>query len=275
MVATPLGNLGDLSLRAKDTLKNVDKILAEDTRTASRLLSALNLPPKSLESFFEHNESRKLSKVLNWLEQGLDLALISEAGTPLIADPGFPLVKKVRLAGFKVIPIPGPSAPIVALMGAGISCLPFTFLGFLPKKPEEIKKIFSLYAYPAQTLVFFERKNRVLTTLKLAHQVLGKREFCLARELTKIHEEFINGYLDDLSSLDETKLRGEFTVVIGPGLEVSKTPEQEVKQLILNLRSRYKVKELAKIISEQVQGWSTKEVYQLCLQLNQGPHRQN
>ncbi|SDN74636.1 16S rRNA (cytidine(1402)-2'-O)-methyltransferase [Desulfonauticus submarinus] len=264
IVATPLGNLGDITFRAIDVLKNVDKVLAEDTRSAKKLFHALKIPLPSIESFFDQNEKQKLSLVKAWLKNGLDIALISEAGTPLISDPGFLLIKKLREDGFPIIPIPGPSAPITALIVSGFPPLPHTFLGFLPRKAGEIRKIFANFMTLPCTLIFFERKNRVLRTLKIAYEVLGKREFCLARELTKIHEEVIYGRLDDIN-LDESCLRGEITVLIAPPTDF-KTSLDKVKEKIYFFKeSNLKAKDIIKIMQQEVIGWSNKELYELII----------
>ena len=195
VVATPLGNLGDLSPRAGEVLELADVVLAEDTRRTGLLFARVGLPKPRLMSLHEHNEQARIDTVLGLLHQGLRVAVVSDAGTPLIADPGYKVVRAVRTAGFPVVPVPGPAAPITALMACGLPPYPFTFLGFLPRKPGDIRKILTPFADLGMTLVFFERKSRVAVSLAVAFEVLGGREFCLARELTKEHEEFIHGRL--------------------------------------------------------------------------------
>ncbi|MDQ7032190.1 MAG: 16S rRNA (cytidine(1402)-2'-O)-methyltransferase [Desulfonauticus sp.] len=266
VVATPLGNLGDITFRAVRVLTEADLVLAEDTRAASRLFQALKIPQRQIQSLFDHNEKERLAQIKQWLDQGLNLALISEAGTPLISDPGFFIVKHLRQENYNVIPIPGPSAPITALVASGFPVHPFTFLGFLPRKTGEIKKIFQPLANLNTTLIFFERKNRVIQTLKLAHNVFGDRPFCLARELTKVYEEFIYGNLGQIS-LDQNKLKGEFTVLIAPG-EKNKTSAQELEKIVKPLLAIYKIKEIVRKIEGKVTGWSNKELYSFIQQLN-------
>jgi 16S rRNA (cytidine1402-2'-O)-methyltransferase len=239
----------------------VDLILAEDTRSAKKLLSALNIPFPRIVSFFEHNEEDKLGQIESYLQEGKEIALLSEAGTPLLADPGFQLVRTLRQKGATIIPIPGPSAITAALMAAGIAPLPFTFLGFLPRKTGEIEAVFREFKQLKSTLVFFERKNRVAKTLNLALKVLGKREVCLAREISKIHEEFIYGILGEID-LDKITLKGEFTILIGPPLE-DKVDKKNLnwKEVLEKYREKdLKPKQLAQKIAKET-GLSPKEVY--------------
>lgn len=254
-----------MSFRAKKVLEEVDIILAEDTRTAKKLLSFLNLSYPKIISFFEHNEKARLKEVEGYLQAGKKVALLSEAGTPLLADPGFELIREIREKGGKITPIPGPSAVTAALMVAGIPPIPFTFLGFLPRKSGEIEKIFSTFAALKTTLVFFERKNRLKKTLLLAAKVLGKRQVCLAREITKMHEEFILGDLDSLS-LEEEKLKGEFTVVIGPPLLKEKELKvSEIEKVLKKYKQQnLKPRELAFKVAQET-GLTTSQVYELIL----------
>lgn len=266
IVATPLGNLGDFSPRARQTLEEVDVILAEDTRRAGHLLQLAGIMGKRLLSLHEHNESARIGEVLEMLAQGQDAAVISDAGTPLIADPGYRLVAACRSAGVRVVPVPGPCAPIAALMASGLPPYPFVFLGFLPRKAGETRALFSAYAGVSATLVFFERKNRVLPTLELLYEVLGEREFCLARELTKKHEQFINGRLGQTLEM-EGELLGEVTVVIGPPGEVAATEPAEVLELVRSkVREGMRPKDAARAVRGATQGWSVKRIYELILE---------
>ena len=266
VVATPLGNLGDLSDRAKEVLNEVQVILAEDTRRAGIFLQQLGLPRKRLLSFFEHNEEERIKKVLHLLAKEGDVALISSAGSPLIADPGYRLVRSCVEAGFQVVPVPGPSAPIAALMASGLPPYPFTFLGFLPRKAGEKKRLFSTHAELKTTLVFFERSNRLQQTLEIANEVLGTREVCIARELSKQHEEFIYlGSGDDLQSLNE--LKGEMTIIIGPAEKERQSTLEEVLKVMEHEQAEGgTAKQLIKRVYNQVKGWKTKDLYQLYMQ---------
>jgi 16S rRNA (cytidine1402-2'-O)-methyltransferase len=266
IVATPLGNLGDFSPRARQTLEEADVILAEDTRRAGHLLQLAGIAGKRFLSLHEHNEGPRIAEVLAFLEQGLDVAVVSDAGTPLIADPGYRLVAACRQHGIRVVPVPGPCAPIAALMASGLPPYPFVFLGFLPRKGGDARALLRPYAQLGATLVFFERKNRVLPTLALAFEVLGEREFCLARELTKKHEQFINGRLGQLQEFTE-ELLGEVTVIIGPPEEVAATSRAEVLERVQGLMLEgMHAKDAARTLRDQTRGWSVKQIYELILE---------
>jgi len=270
VVATPLGNLGDFSPRARETLERADIILAEDTRRSGLLLQLAGIGPRRLISLHEHNEAERIAGVLEFLSQGLQVAVISDAGTPLIADPGYRLVAVCREKGIPVVPVPGPCAPITALMASGIPPYPFLFLGFLPRKSGEIKALFAQFAYLPTTLVFFERKNRALSSLALAFEILGEREFCLARELTKKHEQFINGWLGQPPIMEE-ELLGEVTCVIGPPKAQSRMTPEDVQALVESLRSMdLRPKELARRVQECAPGWTVKQIYELILETGKG-----
>lgn len=265
IVATPLGNLGDFSPRARETLAQADLILAEDTRRAGRLLHGAAIADKAFLSFHEHNEQERLPQVLDLLSQGLQVALVSDAGTPLLADPGYRLVAACRQAQIPVVPIPGPSAPITALMASGLPPYPFIFLGFLPRRQGEILNLWQQFKDVQATLVYFERKNRIERSLALAFEVLGVRDFCLARELTKKHEEFINGQLGQPLELD-VQLLGEFTVVLGPPQTKVPSSRAEVQALIEQwTKQRLRPKDVVRKVREQTCGWSAKDIYSLVL----------
>ncbi|MCR4666205.1 MAG: 16S rRNA (cytidine(1402)-2'-O)-methyltransferase [Desulfovibrio sp.] len=260
IVATPLGNIGDISQRARDILASVDLILAEDTRRAERLLASLGLGRRPLLSFFDHNEEERLGGVLTKLREGQDIALISDAGTPLLADPGYRLVRACRREGIPVSPVPGPSAPVTALSAAGIPPLPYTFLGFLPREESARRALFA--TYPHGSLVFFERANRLVPSLALAYSVLGKREMVICRELTKVHEEFIVSRLENHQNLPS--FLGELTVVIGPREEDVQTGEERVTALLREALLRgEKPRRSVQLVKESVTGWSSKALYSL------------
>ncbi len=268
IVATPLGNLGDFSPRAHQTLEAADIILAEDTRRAGHLLQLAGISGKRFLSLHEHNETDRIGEVMTFLEQGSQVAVVSDAGTPLIADPGYRLVAACRLQGVPVVPVPGPCAPIAALMASGLPPYPFVFLGFLPRKSGEARTVLGSYSGICATLVFFERKNRVLPTLELAFETLGEREFCLARELTKKHEQFINGRLGQLRDFTE-ELLGEVTVVIGPPGAIAATPESEVLERVRALvRAGIRAKDAARTVRERTTGWSVKQIYEMILEMD-------
>ncbi len=266
VVATPLGNLGDISPRAVSVLTRAGLILAEDTRRAGMLLAGLGISGQKFLSLHEHNEEKRINLAVQRVEQGVDCCLVSDAGTPLMADPGYRLVRAFRQKGLQVIPVPGPCAPVAALMACGLPPCPFTFLGFLPRKKKELEALFSLWKDVPTTLVFFERKNRVTSCLQTAFEQLGPREFCLAREMTKKFEEFLFGTLG-MTDIPEESLRGEITVVIGPAQkDTGKTSPERVRDLI----DRYscdglKPRQAAALIHKETTGWSSKDVYDLVI----------
>ncbi len=268
VVATPIGNLGDISSRAIDVLNRVDVVAAEDTRTALKLFNLLGIEGKKrFISFDQSMEERKTQQIVELIENGRDVALVSEAGCPCISDPGQVLVRKCRERGISVEVVPGPSAPIVALILSGFPSTPFTFLGFLPRKEGEKKKIFSAYASLRTSLVFFERKSRLKGSLRAAFNTLGDREVCIVREMTKLHEETI---FSSLSRWDEIgDLKGEITVVIAPG----SSPEEKtsVEQLEKLFREEARlgggIKEIVERIYRRSKGWDKKALYNLCIKL--------
>ncbi len=266
-VAVPLGNDRDLSPRAAAVLGRADLILAEDTRRAGLLLSRLGVRGQGFLSLHDHNEEARIERVLAALagpskEGGeAEVALVSDAGTPLLSDPGFRLVRACRAAGHRVSPVPGPSAPVAALSACGLPPQPFAFLGFLPRKAGEARCVLEHFGRAGCTLVLFERKDRVRKTLALAAEVLGPREFCLARELTKDHEEFIVGRLDALDSLTFTEL-GEFTVVLGPGEAPAVASEEELDAALrAEAAAGGRPREVVRRVLARVTGWSSKAVY--------------
>lgn len=217
IVSTPIGNLEDLTFRAARILGEVDGILAEDTRRTAILLRhlELNTPVRSLH---EHNEETRIGECLERLAGGQDLALVSDAGTPLVSDPGERLVTRALEAGRAVVPVPGPSAVTTALVVAGFPVSPFTFLGFPPRKGRERDELLERVAGAAETVVLFESPERTARFLEeLAQRTEPERRAAVARELTKLHEEVRRGTLGDLAAYyEEHPPRGEVTVVVGP-----------------------------------------------------------
>jgi 16S rRNA (cytidine1402-2'-O)-methyltransferase len=216
VVATPIGNLDDITMRAIRTLREVDRIACEDTRHTRRLLDHFGIA-KPLVSYHEHNEQARAEELLAELAAGRNIALVSDAGTPLIADPGYRLVAEARAQGITVCPIPGPSAVLAALSASGLPTDAFYFGGFLPaKKTQRRKTLEELKDYPA-TLVFYEAPHRILEALEDVAEVLGARQITLARELTKIHEEFLVGEPSELRDAlaKRPSIKGEITLMIG------------------------------------------------------------
>ncbi len=216
LVSTPIGNLSDITLRALDVLKKADQIYCEDTRQTQILLRAYDIRA-SLKSYHEHNGARMRPLILAELEQGRSIALVSDAGTPLISDPGYKLVRACVAADHNVIPIPGASAPLAALSASGLPSDHFFFAGFLPVKTTARKHALETYASIKATLVFFESARRLSATLSDMAAVLGSREAVVARELTKKFEEFKRGDLRELARFYESAPpRGEVTLLVAP-----------------------------------------------------------
>ncbi len=226
IVATPIGNLADLSPRARDALLSADLIACEDTRRAGRLFRSLDSaggaarqrPP--LLPLHDHNEDRQAGRVLDRLEAGGDVALVSDAGTPLVSDPGYRLVRAALERSIAVEALPGPSAILAALVVSGLPPYPFTFLGFPPSRPGKRRRFFETHADHAHTVVFFESPRRTAASLADAATVFGAdRGAALGRELTKLHEEVLRGPLAALAAevAARDRLRGEVTVVVGGG----------------------------------------------------------
>ena len=216
VVGTPIGNLEDITLRALRILKEVDVIACEDTRHTQKLLNHYNIA-KTLVSYHEHNEMTRSPELLIQLEQGAKIALVSDAGMPLVSDPGYRLVTLCVRHKIPVVPIPGPSAVLAALTAAGLPSEEFLFVGFLPQRSGERRRMLEQLRIEERTIVFYEAPHRVQESIAEAQEILGDRPACIAREVTKLHEEFLRGRLSQLAeSLSETPARGEVTVVIGP-----------------------------------------------------------
>lgn len=217
IVATPIGNLSDITLRAIDTLKQVDYVAAEDTRHSAKLMQHLGVKTPML-AYHDHGGAQQGARLLELLQQGKDLALISDAGTPLISDPGYRLVKQAREAGFKVVPIPGASALIAAISAAGLPCDRFSFEGFAPAKSMARDTYFSELAQDTRTLVFYESPHRVADSLAAMARAFGsQRHAVLARELTKNYETFLSGSMADLVAqvtADNNQRRGEMVIMV-------------------------------------------------------------
>ncbi len=217
VVATPIGNLADLSPRAQDALRGADVIAAEDTRRTLQLLQSIGIS-RPLVSLFEHNEAQRVPQLLERLSAGATVVLVSDAGTPLLSDPGFELVREATRAGFEVRAIPGPSAITTALAAAGLPADRFCFEGFLPARAGERRAALAALAHAQRTLVFFEAPHRIVATLTDMVAEFGPaRQAVVARELTKMHESLYRGTLEELitvSQRDENFARGEITLVV-------------------------------------------------------------
>ena len=216
LVATPIGNLEDITVRALRLLGEVDLIACEDTRHTAKLLRHYGIEKPTL-SYHQHNEASRAGELVQRLEQGAQIILVTDAGTPVISDPGHRLVSLCLERQIPVIPIPGPSAVIAALAASGVPAGEFLFLGFLPSRPTARRKVLQNLAKESRTVVLYEAPHRLADTLSDALNCLGRRQAVLAREMTKIHEEFLRADLAELLvRVQQQPVRGEITVLIGP-----------------------------------------------------------
>ncbi|AOE50479.1 16S rRNA (cytidine(1402)-2'-O)-methyltransferase [Kangiella sediminilitoris] len=267
VVATPIGNIDDMSYRAVTTLQQVNLICAEDTRHSQRLMEhyAIKTPMMSLH---EHNEQSRIQQIMDRLESGDSIALISDAGTPLISDPGFKLVRELRDKGYKVSPIPGPSAIVTALSVAGLATDSFSFWGFLPAKSSARKARYSELAEHSETLVFYESSHRIVDSLKDLLEVLGDRTIAVARELTKNFETIISSETSKVIEMmlaDSNQQKGEFVLIISGNTPSEKGLSVEAKNVMGSLLSELPPNKAAKLAA-QITGTKKKELYQWALE---------
>lgn len=216
IVATPIGNLSDITIRGLEVLREVDVIAAEDTRHTRRLLDHHGISTK-LVAYHEHNEAEKSQYIIGLVREGKSVALVSDAGTPLISDPGHTLVALAKKEGVRVVPIPGPSALVAALSVSGLACGKFIFEGFLPAKKKAKTDLLEQFRYEARTVVFYETPHRIVNTLEVLAQLFPERQVAIARELTKRFETITAGSAESLLSWtlgDENQQRGEFVLVL-------------------------------------------------------------
>ena len=214
VVATPIGNLSDITERAKSVLSNVDFVAAEDTRVSGKLLSVLGIK-NSFVSYHEHNKNEAGKYILEKLQSGLAGAIVTDAGVPAISDPGEDLVRLCRENGVKVVPIPGPCAFVTALCGSGMMSRRFVFEGFLPSDKKERHTVLETVKNDARTTIFYEAPHRLVKTLEIMLESFGNRNICLARELTKLNEEFVNTTFEEaLESFKDKEPRGEYVIIV-------------------------------------------------------------
>jgi len=232
IVATPIGNLEDMTFRAVRILKEADLIAAEDTRHSRKLLTHFGIS-KPLTSYFDHNKQVKGAMILEKLRQGLSVALVSDAGTPCISDPGYQLVFDALRSGIPVVPIPGACAAVTALSASGLPTDSFAFEGFLPsRKGKRREKIFSLRE-EKRVLIFYESPNRLVDTLADLRELLGDRTMVVAREVTKMYEEFLRGSVSDIvSQLENRPVRGELVLMVAPSASTVEAGDDEMAGLL-------------------------------------------
>jgi 16S rRNA (cytidine1402-2'-O)-methyltransferase len=216
LVATPIGNLEDITLRALRALREVDLIACEDTRRTKKLLAHYRIS-KPMVSYHQHNERERAREIIDRLEQGTTAALVTDAGTPLVSDPGYRLVEEAVKRGIRVVPIPGPSAMVAALSASGLPTSEFLFAGFLPPRQSQRRARLTELARARSTLIFYEAPHRIKQSLADALTTLGDRPSVIAREITKLHEEFLRGTISDLiNRIAERPIKGEMVLLIGP-----------------------------------------------------------
>jgi 16S rRNA (cytidine1402-2'-O)-methyltransferase len=267
VVATPLGNLEDVTIRALRVLREVKLVACEDTRRTAGLLRAHGISTPTT-SYFEHNERWKGAQVLEVIRKGDDVALVSDAGTPGISDPGYRLVRDARAEGLAVVPIPGPSAAVAALSVSGLPTDRFLFVGFLPPRSGARRAALAELAGARETLVLYESPVRVLASLEDMRQILGDRPAFLCREATKLHEEYRRGTLAELRAqlVERTEVRGEIVLVVAGAEEALPASTETVEALFARLTAegrtrREAVKEVARAL-----GLPAREVYRRVLQ---------
>ncbi len=270
LVGTPLGNLEDITLRALRILQEVDLIAAEDTRHTLKLLNHFGIK-KPLTSIHQHNERERSEGLIERIQNGTSVALVSDAGMPGISDPGCWLVQEALKQGIAVVPIPGPSAVVTALAASGLDTGSFWFAGFLPRRKREQAQVLTAMKKFPGTLVFYEAPHRVKATLQNIRQVFGDRQVVLARELTKLHEEFIRGRCDEIiQHLEQKGAKGEFTVLVEGCLEGepirhdSTNPDLEKILSEIN-KGNGSLRKNLKMIADQT-GKTTREIYQIYLE---------
>lgn len=244
LVATPIGNLADITHRALQVLRDVALVACEDTRHTRKLLQHYGLDTKTI-SYHEHNEQQRARELIELLQQGSDIAVVSDAGTPAISDPGFRLVRAAIENGVAVVPVPGPSALIAALVAAGLPTDEFFFGGFLPARSSARRaRLSELRAVPG-TLIFYEAPHRLAASLKDAYEVLGEREAVVARELTKLHEEIRRGRLSELAEhYSKVEPRGEIVLLIDRTVLNQATPAESAQASVSDLVARFEAEGL-------------------------------
>ena len=272
IVSTPIGNLGDITIRALQILQKVDLVICEDSRVAQKLLSQYQIFDKKFLVYNDHSDENIRLKILNLLLQKQSLALISDAGTPLISDPGYKLINFLRVNNQKIISIPGASSLTACISVAGLACDQFIFLGFLPSSILQKEKIFKNYNRNF-SWIFFESTNRLLATLELMHETLDNPRICIARELTKLHEEIVSDSLDKVLIFFQNnpqKLKGEVVVMVEKNdKNFQDISAQQLQEAIKSgIKDNKSLKDIAQELSE-IYNLNKKEIYQLALQIKE------
>jgi len=270
IVATPIGNLDDITFRAVEVLKSVDIVFAEDTRHSKKLLLHLDIS-KPIRAFHDHNEREKTKAIIGEIHSGKSIALISDAGTPLISDPGYFLVAQAKKECLRVVPIPGPSALITALSASGLASDRFTFLGFLPSKKTARVKLLKSLINRTETSIFYESPKRILATLTDMHRIFGdNREVCLAKELTKVFETIQTDSIPNLIkylNIDKSHQKGEFVILVSAIDKIDRTEaEVQLDSLLPILCAEMGASKAAKLAAK-ITGIDKKQCYKRAIDL--------
>ena len=271
LVATPIGNLADVSLRSLAVLAAADAVLCEDTRITSRLMQRYDITTR-LKPYHDHNATSVRPQILQLLKNGATLALVSDAGMPMVNDPGYKLVRDCVAEGIPVDVIPGPTAPVTALALSGLPSDRFLFAGFLPSKSgARLKEIKELSTIPS-TILLFESPARIVASLKTIAEVMGERSIAVTRELTKLHQEVLRGtageILDQLST--RPALKGEITIVVGPPTRANHVSDEDISARLLRLLETHPASKAANLLARET-GLPKSGIYDLAITLKNGP----
>jgi len=266
LVPTPIGNLQDITLRALDVLGSVDLIVCEDTRHSRKLLNHYRIK-KPLISYERFSEARKASEILKHLHEGKNIALISDAGTPIISDPGSRLIMMAREQGIKVEALPGPSALTAALSASGYE-LPFYFLGFFPRRREMMERTILKMVSSPDVTIFYESPRRIIKTLQRIEAKIPERQICIAREISKVHEEYLVGTVQEVvARMEGREVKGEITVLVkGAEEDESTDPESIRERASTLLQEGYSKKDVLRILSEGT-GFNRNVIYKMLIEL--------
>ena len=268
IIATPIGNLGDISARAVETLKEAPVIACEDTRVTKKLFSLLGISlKKTFITLHDHNEDEQAQKLIDAVQNEQQaVALVSDAGSPLISDPGYKLIRRCREQGVYITVLPGACALICALQLSGLPTNKFMFAGFIPNKDKARIELFKSYAALDATVVYYETAPRILKTLSAAKEVFGGRELAVVREISKIYEECLNGTAEDLMAhFSEKEPKGEFVFMVAPAEEKSRTP-MEIEELLREKLLQMSLKSAVKALADDY-NLNKNDVYELALKI--------
>lgn len=269
IVSTPIGNLGDITLRALEVLRDVDLIACEDTRTTKKLLTRYGIN-KPLTSYHEHNESDKARELVSLLAEGKSIALVSDAGTPTVSDPGYRLVKLASEQGINIVPIPGPSAALSALSVSGLPTSSFSFFGFPPRSKKQLVQLLERVENYPETLIFYESPKRVVKTLDAMADVLGDRAVSISREITKMYEETLRGTVSEVTAIlkNRKEIKGEVTLVIeGNSSTDNEFSTEDVDRLLIELKKEgLSLKSAVEEVSGKI-GYSKSKTYKQALSI--------